>query len=280
MIGLHHAMRRGAEPGERATLRAPRCSTAPANQANRNTRPLGPWPIGVDSRSVAIPVVSRFAADRIAWTLVDLDDYGVAMSRLWHVETGGYAVVHDNDGRTRIALHTLILPPAAGLVVDHIEGNKLDNRRRSLRHLTRAQNSANQHRSRVGRSSRFHGVTFHRQLGKWQAQAEHASRCHYGGVFAREEDAAAARDRLAQKLWPGVLPLNFPFSEAPSMDRTITFQLEKTTKGALRFRELDAAGNPIAKTDDATVGVLYLRKSQVGTEVPQRLTVTISTQAA
>ena len=243
-------------------------------------RPFGPWPVDTNG-CVRVPVVDRRSGDGISWTLVDAQDYALGMSRLWYRETSGYAITHSGGAGRRVALHSMIMPPLTGLVVDHVHGDRLDNRRAELRYVTNAQNSANRTSPRVGRSSQYRGVTLHRQTGRWQAAAKHHDRCYYVGLYRTEAEAAAAYDRLAAKLWPGIVPPNLPTSitELP-VKRTITFQHERATKGALRYRELDAAGNPIMNTADAQIGVLYLRKSTLAGETPERVTVTITTEAA
>lgn len=71
--------------------------------------------------------------------------------------------------------------------VDHINGDTLDCRRQNLRHATRRQNTANA-TNIVGASSRFKGVSLHRQSGKWIAQVVK----RHIGIFRDEVDAATA----------------------------------------------------------------------------------------
>ena len=42
-----------------------------------------------------------------------------------------------------VCMHTLIMPKRVGYVIDHIDGNGLNNRRENLRYATSSQNSAN-----------------------------------------------------------------------------------------------------------------------------------------
>lgn len=59
--------------------------------------------------------------------------------------------------------------PAADLDVDHINGNKADNRWANLRLATRAQNATNA-KQRAHSASPVHGVTWDAARGKWRAQ--------------------------------------------------------------------------------------------------------------
>jgi hypothetical protein len=82
-------------------------------------------------------------------------------------------------------------------IVDHIDFNKLNNRRSNLRIVTRAMNS--QHRQALG-STGLRGVTLHRGTGKWQAAVSHLGKSYYCGLFSSAEEAGKAahamRDRL------------------------------------------------------------------------------------
>lgn len=95
-------------------------------------------------------------------------------------------------------------PP--GLEVDHINGDRLDNRRENLRLCTRRQNTRNaKARSACG----YRGVSHDR--GRWR------SRIHHVGVgalvslgsFDTPEEAARAFDRAARRLHGAFARLNF-----------------------------------------------------------------------
>lgn len=80
--------------------------------------------------------------------LYDKEDEVLFLSRKWHISDTGYAVWRgiDTDGiKKTIRLHRLIMNAPQGLVVDHRNGNKLDNRRINLRICTISENSRNVH---------------------------------------------------------------------------------------------------------------------------------------
>ena len=64
------------------------------------------------------------------------------------------------------------------------------------------------------------------------------------------------------------------------MKLEVAFKLEKETKGALRYAEVDEKGEPIEQAW-AKIGSLYLRKSafERGAEFPKTLRVTVETDA-
>lgn len=84
--------------------------------------------------------------------------------------------------------------------IDHINLDPLDNRITNLRLATPSQNTANQ-RKRNGTSSRFKGVTKHRQMSKWQAQIKLLGKNHYLGLFDSEEAAYAAYCKAAIEIY-------------------------------------------------------------------------------
>ena len=56
---------------------------------------------------------------------------------------------------------------------------------------------------------------------------------------------------------------------------TVMFTLEKETKGAVRYQEVDAAGLPLKIENGAKVGTLYVRKSALNGDIPAKLKATL-----
>jgi hypothetical protein len=104
----------------------------------------------------------------------------------------------------KVYLHRLVMDAKPGQVIDHIDGNTLDNRRRNLRVATRSQNAQN--RRAVGRSG-YLGVEVHE--GGFVARTQHKGVRHYIGLFKTAEDAARAYDKKALELHGDGARLNF-----------------------------------------------------------------------
>lgn len=76
--------------------------------------------------------------------------------------------------------------------VDHINGNKADNRIANLRLVTKSQNSRN-HKGRSSNTSGVTGVTFKKSNNKWQALIGDNGTYKFLGYFDNFEDAVKAR---------------------------------------------------------------------------------------
>lgn len=63
------------------------------------------------------------------------------------------------------------------------------------------------------KTSRFHGVYWHRRCSKWAVAFSHATKRYYGGYHQNEEDAARAYDRIVQTVPGKTFKLNFPPTE-------------------------------------------------------------------
>ena len=80
--------------------------------------------------------------------------------------------------------------------LDHRNGRKDDDRIDNLREASSAQNAMNR-RAVVNSSSAHKGVTYHKQMRKWQAQIKVAGKNKYLGLFASESAAALAYNNAA-----------------------------------------------------------------------------------
>lgn len=76
--------------------------------------------------------------------------------------------------------------------IDHINGNRLDNRRINLRDVTNAENAKNS-AMRPSNTSGVNGVYLHKQTGKWCAQISAFGKTVGLGLFSSKGDAVIAR---------------------------------------------------------------------------------------
>jgi len=152
--------------------------------------------------------VRRIPLGKGLFATVDAADYEEVSKYHWYALRGGSGNVYaatTRNGKT-VYMHRMLMRPGKGYVVDHIDGNGLNNRRCNLRVCTPAQNLAN--KSPRGGSSSFAGV--YRRKDKWVAHVTRRGKYHYVGVFDDEVAAAKARDRKAYELHGQYAYLNFP----------------------------------------------------------------------
>ena len=94
-----------------------------------------------------------------------------------------------------------------GQYVDHINGDRLDNRKENLRFCTLSQNSMNK-RGRSSRTSKYKGVCYAKRRNKWQASIRVDGKERFLGYFNNEEDAAKAYDEAALKFYKEFAKIN------------------------------------------------------------------------
>jgi len=153
------------------------------------------------------------------WTIVEPEDYYRLSHFKWCIKGNGkkfYVVgsVKNGPGRTKLlSLHREIMEAPVGLLVDHRNGDTLDNRRANLRLATSSQNMQNVQKKK-NTSSRFIGVSFIKSSGRWAAQIRAKGKDRWLGTFDFEIDAAHAYDTAARKYYGDFARLNFPQDKA------------------------------------------------------------------
>ena len=90
--------------------------------------------------------------------------------------------------------------------IDHMNGDKSDNRIRNLRPATRAENS--RYSTSSYGSSRFKGVSRHRKTGKWRATITVNRKQFHLGLFGTQELAAIRYNAAAVEFFGVFAKLN------------------------------------------------------------------------
>lgn len=91
--------------------------------------------------------------------------------------------------------------------IDHIDGRPDNNVWGNLRLATNSQNQACRTKWN-NRTSGIRGVTWHKKIGKWQAQIRVNGHNKYLGVFPTKEDAASAYQSAARTYFGEFAPLD------------------------------------------------------------------------
>lgn len=140
-------------------------------------------------------------------TIVDDSDFEYLNQWKWHTMKG-YAARKDYSlGRSNpiyIYMHRLLADTPEGMITDHINGNKLDNRRGNLRQCTKSQNAMNVG-VRKDNKSGYKGV--HKNNPKansklWKSEIKHNGKRVFLGYF-NDPEVAASVYKEAQKKYHG-----------------------------------------------------------------------------
>jgi len=115
---------------------------------------------------------------------------------------------HKKNNRSE-SLGAFLMRPPPGMRVDHKDGNPFNNKRDNLRICTKIENDRAFRNKAKGKSSKFRGVSRHRNFC-WRAVLEKGGHQFHLGVFSREEDAARAYDAVAKQHFGEFAHLNFP----------------------------------------------------------------------
>lgn len=122
----------------------------------------------------------------IARTQIDKEDLEKIKNYKWGLNGSGYAY----NVKNKIFLHHLIIGRKKGFDIDHINHNKLDNRKYNLRFATRSQNNMNK---------KVKGYCWDKSKEKWMAYIIINGKQIFLGYFINEQDADKTRKMAEQK---------------------------------------------------------------------------------
>lgn len=139
--------------------------------------------------------------------LIDPEDVAVVLSRSWCLSKKGehFYVI---DRKNNIYLHRLLTGAHAGKVVDHINGDSLDNRKVNLRECTHKENIRNRCRKNKNNTSGFRGVFWAAHAKLWRAKIKVDRKTVYLGYFKDKTQAAVAYNDAALKFHGQFASLN------------------------------------------------------------------------
>lgn len=126
---------------------------------------------------------------------VDIEDFELLNESIWCVSDG---YVRRRDRRI-ISIHRVIMDCAEHEEVDHVNRDRLDNRKANLRLCTKSQNQGNRWKPKNSKSSRYKGVHFCARERKFVARGRCNSVNKYIGLFKHERSAALAYNEWAEK---------------------------------------------------------------------------------
>jgi len=128
---------------------------------------------------------------------IDAEDEALLEGLTLYLGTNGYVYYSVwKDGKsTPFTLHGLLMGHHSGMHIDHINGDKLDNRRSNLRVVTPQVNQINRKRRNKNNTSGLRGValSFPGARNPWRAQITANGKNHHLGLFATKTAAIQAR---------------------------------------------------------------------------------------
>lgn len=137
---------------------------------------------------------------RFAW-------HAIAMGNLWYA----YRSIKLLNGRwTERSMHKHILETPKGMLIDHKDGNGLNNQKHNLRLANHQQNMANRKKHK-NNTSGYKGVTM--EGGRWRARIVINNKSISLGYYDDPAEAAIVYDMAATKMFGEFARLNFHSGE-------------------------------------------------------------------
>lgn len=139
----------------------------------------------------------------------DLEDYDVIKEYCWYEhKKNGYLQANDPISKNIIKMHQLIFDKYP----DHINRNRLDNRKSNLRPATPTENAQNRTKFK-NNTSNVTGVTFQQEDGIWIASITVNKQRIYLGCFTNKKEAIVTRLRAEIKYFGEFAPQKHLFKQ-------------------------------------------------------------------
>lgn len=139
---------------------------------------------------------------------VDDEDYEYLMKFRWYgvyIKTSSNYYVLRNSEKESTRMHVLIFGKKEGYVIDHIDGDGLNNQKSNLRHCTFSENGYNRKNYR-NTLSKYKGVC--KKGNKWVSRIQKDKKQYNLGTFESQELAAEAYNKAAKELFGEFAQLN------------------------------------------------------------------------
>jgi len=130
--------------------------------------------------------------------IIDVDDVEKLDGKLWSDNGNSYIVTRYNNKKYNNKLHRIIMNAPDDKEVDHINGDKSDNRKCNLRLCDRSGNVFNRDKYKINTSG-YKGITWNKSHRKWVSRIGINYDRLFLGDFDNKEDAARAYNEAAIK---------------------------------------------------------------------------------
>ena len=144
--------------------------------------------------------------------MIDNDDFDRIKERHWTYSEGYWSTyIKIDDKGTRVGMHTFIIQPKDGYVIDHADRNRSNNRKYNLRQATVSQNSMN--KTLRKNNSGITGVRLDKRCNKWRAVITLNQKFIWLGEYADKDDAIKARLLAEAKYFGDFAPQRHLFKQ-------------------------------------------------------------------
>ena len=152
--------------------------------------------------------MKKIQLSRGKFAIIDDSDFDSVSQYKWSYDPKGYAFTNwgKRPNRRIMYLHRFLMSPVKGQECDHINQDKLDNRRENLRTCSRIENSRN--RKVFKNLTGFKGVARHIRDGLFSARVLHKGQIYSGGYHKTALEAAKKYNEIALKLHGEFASLN------------------------------------------------------------------------
>lgn len=144
------------------------------------------------------PTVYVVASNQLDCILVDIEDWDQLKDTCWHIAQSGYAAGNHNG--KFVTMQQAIIPEVPdNHERDHLNRDRLDNRKCNLQVKTKLDNLHN--RFYANKTSSCTGVCWYSLTNQWLAYITNHGECIRLGLFDNEEDAIAVRKQAEIDTW-------------------------------------------------------------------------------
>ncbi len=146
-------------------------------------------------------LVKKIPLTQDKFSLVDDVDFEYLNQWKWCLGGNGYAMrISYTPIKKTIYLHSLINNTPKGFLTDHINRNKLDNRKQNLRSANFTQSNRNVDLRKDNKSG-IKGVYWHKSRNKWQANISKNNKTLYLGLFSSINEAQIVREQAERRYY-------------------------------------------------------------------------------
>ena len=144
-----------------------------------------------------------------SFAIIDDEDFKCLDQWKWRKHTCGYAVrnIYIDKKKKIVFMHRFLINPGKLKIVDHINRNKLDNRKSNLRTCNYSENGSNRIKTSIRKTSIYKGVV--KRGDRWEASIKKDGKLTYLGLFDTEKTAGLAYDSASKVMFNGFECTNF-----------------------------------------------------------------------